>query len=112
MAILLNLPSTTYAVNTQKVAVNLSQSITQVEISLTHFDWPTGPCIEYEVFWSGVSAGKTTIGGGVVRDKAGNPTGLSTVTTINNGVPYGFSTCHVSVSVLQSLTTAILVESI
>jgi len=112
MAILLNLPSTTYAVNTQKVAVNLGQSITNVLITLTHFDWPTGPCIEYEVFWSGVSAGKTTIGGGVVRDKTGIPTGLSMITTVNNGVPGSFSTCHVSVSVLQTLTTAILVESI
>jgi len=112
MAILLNLPSTTYAPNTNKVRVTPSQSVKNILISLEHFDWPTGPCIEYEIFWDNVSAGKTTLGGDVSRDKAGIPTGLSIVTTIQYGVPPNFTTCDVSVTVVQTLKTAILVESI
>jgi len=112
MAILLNLPSTTYTPNNNKVRVTPSQSVKNVLVSLTHFDWPTGSCIEYEVFWDNVSAGKTTLGGDVVRNKAGIPTGLSIVTTIQYAVPPSFSTCDVSVTVLKTLTTTVLVESI
>lgn len=76
MALLNEVSSRQYNPNQRpEVTLAVNPGATIITITITRGDWPEGPCLEYDILWGGVPDGSTIIGGGVVRDKAGNPTG-------------------------------------
>ena len=115
MTVLANVSSRSYNPAGHTIPFSVDVNATRIETTFTHANtlaaWPSGPLLEYEVLWGGVSQGKSTIGGGVRNDKLGVPIVGNVVTGFGTNKPPGFTSGVVRVTVLKTLTTAVLVES-
>jgi len=115
MTILANVSSRSYNPAGHTIPFTVNVNATRIETTFTHPNtlaaWPSGPLISYEVLWGGVSQGQSTIGGGVRNDKLGVPIVGNVVTGFSTTKPPGITSGVVRVTVLQTLTTAVLVES-
>ena len=112
MTILAQLGSQSFAPQTRTIPFSVAADATRILVSFTHPDWPEGgPVLRANVQWGGVPGGVFTTGGGVIRDKAGNPTGGTAVTTLSVPKPPGQTSGVAEVIVLQTFTSAIMVES-
>jgi hypothetical protein len=112
MTILVSLASQSFAPQTRNIPFTVAADVTQLVVTFTHGDWPEGgPVLRCTLLWGGVPAGNFTTSGGVVRDKAGNPTGGTIQTTLSTSKPPGFTSGVVEAVVLQTFISAILVES-
>jgi hypothetical protein len=115
MTVLANVSSRAWTPQMQNVSVTPAQlsGVSSITVTLPHPEWPSGACFTAEVFWDGVSGGKVTQGGGPRGQKGGGtlPSGDITSPTWNTTVR-PFTTCSVRIVLLQSLTSAILVEGV
>jgi len=111
MTILAQLGSQSFNPQDRDIPFTVAVGATRVQITFTHGDWPEGPVLQFVPVWGGVAAGATQIGGGPLRDKAGNPIGGTRETAINVAKPPGRTSGTVQVRVLQTFTSAIRVES-
>jgi hypothetical protein len=111
MTVLVSVNERQISPQAQDLAFTAPIDATQIVVTLTHGDWPDGVCARAEIMWGGVSSGVFQTSGGVVRDKAGNPTGGTMVTTRTCAKPAGITDGVARVEVLQTLRTAILVEA-
>jgi hypothetical protein len=115
MTIVANVPSQQYTPLSRNVNFSVAADATQMLVTFTHANtlaaWPSGPLLTFEVLWNGVPQGLATIGGGVRNDKAGVPIAGNVVTAFGTNKPAGLTSGSVRVATLQTLTTAILVES-
>ena len=93
------------------VAANATQMLVTFMHANTLAAWPVGQLLRFEVLWTGVLQGIGTVSGGVRNDKAGSPIAGNVVTTFSVNKPPGLTQGTVRVTSLQTLTTAILVES-
>lgn len=84
---------------------------TRLKLTLTHPDWPEGDCVHIDVTWPNGHTGTFSSGGGVVRDKAGNPTGGTTILTWTCNKPPGVTSGTARVQTMQALRSAVLVEA-
>jgi hypothetical protein len=89
---------------------SVDAAVTQITITLEHGDWPEGPCFSLMIDWGTVQTGLFSCGGGLVRDKAGNPTGGTMRVTWTCYKPAGITAGTVHLTVLQRINTAVLVE--
>jgi len=116
MTIVVNVSSRQYTPQAATIPFTVNVNATRMETTFTHANtlaaWPSGPLLEYEVLWGGVPQGKGTIGGGVRNDKLGVPIAGNVVTGFGTSKPPGFTSGVVRVTVLQTLNTAVLVESL
>lgn len=111
MTILLSLPASSFAPQTQDFVLSVAPEIQEFRVSLTHGDWPEGECIRCDVLWDGGAAtGQVRLGGGVVRDKAGNPIGGTKTTTWSCYKPAGVTGGTRHLQIVQALNTAVLIE--
>jgi hypothetical protein len=111
VAVLFQASSRQYNPNQRPEAtLAVNPGATRITFTVTRGDWPEGPCLEYDILWSGVPDGATIVGGGVVRDKAGNPTGGTMQVTRTSNVRGGATEFTARVRFIQRLTGAILVE--
>jgi len=112
MTIRAQLGSQTFSPQTRTLPFSVNAGATRMVVTFTHGDWPEGgPVLRCELLWDGVSAGVFQTSGGVVRDKAGNPTGGTISTTLQAAKPAGVTSGVVRAEVLQTFTSSILVES-
>jgi hypothetical protein len=113
MTVLASLSSRTFNPQIQDVSVSPATlaGLTAIDVTLTHPEWPSGLCFTAEVLWDGVSGGVFTTGGGPRGQKGGGflpaATLESTIWTTNIRP---FTTCTLRVTILQTLTSALLVE--
>ena len=89
---------------------DVDATLTRLLLTLTHPDWPEGECIRLQVFWGAVPGGQFSSGGGLVRDKAGNPTGGTKVLTWETNKPRDVVEGVLHIEIMQALRTAYLVE--
>ena len=115
MAVLVTVPQQQYTPLARTVNFNVAADATRMLVTFTHPNtlaaWPSGALLQFEMLWGGVSQGIGTVGGGVRNDKAGVPIVGNVVTTFGVNKPAGLTQGTVRVTALQTLTTAILVES-
>jgi hypothetical protein len=112
MTVLVQVPSQSFSPQQQNVPFSVAADATRLRITLTHpNNWPSVPIVEFSVLWGGVSDGLTTISGGIIRDKAGVPLSGDVVMVREASKPPGFTNGVARVQVLQTFTSAILVES-
>jgi hypothetical protein len=112
MTVLVTVASQSFSPQTQNLAFSVAADATRILVTFTHPDWPEGGAVvRCELLWGGVSAGVFETSGGLIRDKAGTPIGGTTITTLQVSKPPGFTGGTARVQVLQTFTSAILVES-
>jgi hypothetical protein len=115
MTVLVTVPQQQYTPLARTVNFNVAADATRMLVTFTHPNalaaWPAGELLRFEVLWSGISQGISTIGGGIRNDKAGVPIVGNVVTTFGVNKPPGLTQGTVRVTAVQTLTTAILVES-
>ena len=115
MTVLANVAEQQYSPLARTVNFNVAADATQMLVTFTHPNtlaaWPVGTLLTFEMVWGGVSQGLSTIGGGIRNDKSGVPIVGNVVTTFGTNKPPGLTQGTVRVTALQTLTTAILVES-
>lgn len=111
MAVLFQRNNAVFQPGTDNFPVSIAGDITQIQVALEHRDWPEGDCFAVDVTWSnGSNTGTFTCGGGVIRDKAGNPTGGTSVTTWTCNKPAGVTAGVVNFVAMQRISTALLIE--
>lgn len=111
MALLLSLSEREFTPQTRNFALSIDPSITEFRVTLQHPDWPEGECVRCNVDWNGdISSGTVSLGGGVVRDKQGNPTGGTMTTVWTCRKPSGVIGGTCNLRVMQTLTSAVLIE--
>lgn len=111
MAQLLSLSERTFNPQIRNFTLSVDADITEFRVLLTHPDWPEGECIRCNVDWTGdVPSGQISMGGAVVRDKQGNPTGGTMTTVWTCRKPAGVTSGACNLRVMQTLTTAVLIE--
>lgn len=115
MAILATINSKTYTPQTQVVPFTVAANVAQVIVTLTHANtlaaWPAGPLLQ--IFWRwGIGDGTGTFqtGGGVTTLKNGSPDPAAQATTFGTTKPPNVTSGTVTVTNLQTLTAAVLVE--
>lgn len=112
MTVLASLNSQSFGVQSRDIPFSVNANVTLMRVTFTHPDWPSvGPVLQCELFWDGVSSGLFQTFGGVVLNKAGIPTGGTAETTLQVAKPPGLTNGVVRVKVMQTFTSAILVES-
>jgi hypothetical protein len=112
VAVLASLGSQSFSPQTRTIPFTGDINATLIRVTFTHPDWPeVGPVLQCELLWGGVSAGLFQTSGGIIRDKAGNPTGGTAETTLQVAKPPGFTSGSVRAQVLQTFTSSIMVES-
>jgi hypothetical protein len=112
MTILAQVASQSFSPQQRDVPFSVAIGATRLRLTLTHpNNWPSGPIVEFSVLWGGAPDGLTTVGGGVMLDKAGVPLVGDVAMTREASKPTGFTNGVARVQVLQTFTSAILVES-
>lgn len=111
MTVLVSQNSRNYNPQVETVPFGVDAAATELKLMLTHPDWPEGECIRIDVSWPGGQTGQFSTGGGLVRDKQGNPIGGTAVLTWSCAKPAGATEGVANIEVVQQLTTAVLVES-
>jgi hypothetical protein len=115
VAVLAQINERSWTPQTQDVSVNPATlaGLSTVDVTLTHPEWPNGPCFTAEVLWDGVSGGVFTSSGGPRGQKGGGTLPAATLTsTVWTTRIRPFTTCTVRVTILQTLTSALLVEGL
>lgn len=114
MSVLASINSRTYAPQTQVVPFTVDVNLTEVVVTLTHPNtlaaWPAGPLVQIFWNWGNGGTGTNTTGGGVRNDKSGVPIVGNVAYTFGTSKPPGVTSGTVTVTNLQTLTTAVLVE--
>lgn len=111
MTVLASLASQSFAPQTRTVPFSVNPALTRFRVTLTRPTWPEGTCVRVSVQWDdGSDPGAFASSGGVVRDKTGTPTGGTQDLTWECSKPPGRGSGTLSIEVLQTLTTAVLVE--
>lgn len=111
MSILLSLSERGFTAGPRNFALSVDPGITEFHVTLVHPDWPEGECVRCNVDWDGdVPSGTVSLGGGTVRDKAGNPTGGTMTTKWVCRKPAGITGGTCNLRVMQTLTSAVLIE--
>lgn len=114
MAVLASVNSRSYAPQTQGVPFTVAAGLTQVTVTLTHANtlaaWPEGALVQLVWNWGTGGTGMNQTGGGAQIDKAGSPIGGAVVYTFGTTKPAGVTSGTVTVTNLQTITTAVLVE--
>lgn len=108
MAVILNVVSAQYSVGSHDLPISVAANITQLMVTLTRESWPAGAIGSAKVTWSDGSFGSASFVGGTRLDKFGQP---RTFERVSVSKPRGITDGTVSVVVLQTLTTAVLVEA-
>jgi len=115
VTILVTVPSQQYTPLARTVNFNVAADATRMLVTFTHANtlaaWPAGALLTFEVLWGGVSQGIGTVGGGIRNDKLGVPIVGDVVTTFGVNKPPGLTSGTVRVTTLQTMTSAILMES-
>jgi hypothetical protein len=112
VAVLVSLASQSFGPQTRDLSFTVDVNATLIRVTFTHGDWPSGgPILRIDLLWNGISAGQFQTSGGPVRDKNGNPTGGTVVTTLQTAKPTGITSGTARIEVLQTFTSAIVVES-
>jgi hypothetical protein len=102
MTVLIEIPSQSYAPQTANLAFSVASPAAKFRITLTHPDWPlVNKLIEASVVWAGSKPELFSTGGTLAGD-----------TTRTSLKPAGVTSGTVRIKVFQTLTTALLVESI
>ena len=110
MAVIANASSQSFAPQKRVIPFSVAANLTLVTLTLTHPEWPTGQVLALELFWGGVPAGQFRTSGGPRKNKDGSPRTAPYTTTFTTAKPPGLTSGEVHVTVLQTLTAAILVE--
>lgn len=114
MAVLTSIASQTYPAQTQVLPFTIDGSLTRVVITLTHANtlaaWPAGPLVQTFWNWGNGSTGTNTTGGGRQTNKDGSFITGTVAYTFGTTKPAGVTSGTVTVTNLQTLTTAVLVE--
>jgi hypothetical protein len=110
MAVLASLSSRTFTPQVREFAFGIDADLTQLVVTLTHPDWPEGECVRIDVLWPDGRTGTFSTNGGPVTDKAGNPTGGTRSLTWTCHKPAGVTSGEARIEVVQTLTSAMLVE--
>ena len=115
MTVLASVAQAAYAPSINNVPFTVDVNATQVQITLTHPNtlaaWPLGPLVKFDFDWGNGSTGTCSIEGGIRNDKTGVPIVGNVVTTFATSKPPGVTAGTARVTVLQTLTTAVLVEA-
>lgn len=114
MAVLASINSRTYTPQTQVVPFTVDIAVTQVVVTLTHANtlaaWPAGPLVQIFWNWGNGGTGTNQTGGGIRNDKAGVPVVGNVAYTFGTTKPTGVTSGTVTVTNLQTVATAVLVE--
>jgi hypothetical protein len=111
MTVLASLSSRQFAPQTRDIPFTIGPNVERLRLTLTRPDWPEGQCVRINVQWDdGSEPGVFETSGGVITDKAGNPTGGTRDLTWECGKPAGRAAGTARIEVLQTLTAAVLVE--
>lgn len=115
MTVLASLSNRTFTPNVNVIPFSVAANATLVQITLTHANtlaaWPDGPLYQFDWDFGNGSTGKNSGDGGIRNGKTGLPIPGNIVTTFGTSKPPGVTSGTVTVTVLQTLTTAVLVES-
>lgn len=111
MPVLVDLAERNWPAQDNDFPVVFEAGWTRIRLTLVHPDWPDGECIRMNVLWSSGDVGQFSSAGGIVRDKAGNPTGGTKTLIWDCPKPEGVTDATIRVSVLQGLRSAVLVEA-
>lgn len=112
MTTLVSVASQSFGPQTRNLNFSVAANATRIQLTLTHPDWPQVPLlIHANLTWAGVDGGLFSCGGDLIRNKAGVPIGGTDVLTWSASKPPGLTSGTCNVQVLETLTTAILVES-
>lgn len=115
MAILASVASKPYTPQVSSVPFTVAANATQILVTFTHPNtlavWPAGPLVQIDIDWGNGSTGTFQTGGGVFTEKDGTPTVGNIITTMGTSKPPGVTSGTARITVLQTLTTAVLVES-
>jgi hypothetical protein len=115
MTVIASLSNRAFAVNEHVIPFSVAVNATRLQITLTHANtlaaWPAGSLYKFDWSFGGQSTGQNTGSGGIRNDKAGSPVAGNVATAFSAPKPLGVTSGIVTITVLQSLTTAALVES-
>lgn len=114
MTILASVNPRTYAPQVSVVNFAVAANVTAVLVTMTHAntltDWPAGPLVQMDWDWGNGSTGTFQTGGGIRNDKSGVPVVGNVSTTFGTTKPPGIAAGKVTITILQTLTSAVLVE--
>lgn len=114
MAVLASVTSRTYVPQTQVVSFTVDVNLTHVIVTFTHANtlvgWPVGALLQILWNWGNGGTGTNQTGGGTQTNKDGSPIAGSVSYTFGTTKPSGVTSGTVTVTNLQTLTTAVLVE--
>lgn len=114
MSVLASIPSQTYAPQTRPVAFTVAAGVTHVLVTLTHANtlaaWPAGALVRFDWDWGNGSTGTNQTGGGTQTNKDGSLIVGNVSYSFGTTKPAGVTSGTVTVTNLQTLTTAVLVE--
>lgn len=114
MTTLASVNSATYTPRTQVVPFTVPADLTQVVVTLTHANtlaaWPNGPLVQMNWNWGNGGTGTFQTSGGIRNGKDGTPVVGNVSTTFGTPKPPGVTSGTITVTNLQTLTTAVLVE--
>lgn len=111
MTILVDVSERNWPAQDNSFPFAVDAAATRLQLTLEHPDWPEGECVHIRITWPTGDTGEFRCSGGVVRDKAGNPTGGTTQLTWNCYKPVGVMEGDAHVQTMQALRSAVLVES-
>jgi hypothetical protein len=116
VTVLVSLNSRTFAPQDQTIPFAVDAAGTQVQVTLTHANtvaaWPGGPLYRMDWDFGEGSTGANAGGGGVHINKDGSLVVGNIATTFARAKPSGVTSGMVTVTALQTLTTAVLVEAL
>jgi hypothetical protein len=115
MTVLVSLNSRSFAPQVSTIPFSVDAAATQVQVTLTHPNtlaaWPDGPLYQLDWDFGSGSTGTNSGGGGVRANKDRTPITGAVAMTFGTSKPPGVTSGTVTVTVLQTLTTALLVEA-
>lgn len=115
MAIIASLSSRLFLAQANDIPFAVAADATLIKVTLTHANtiagWPDGTLLRWDVLWSGVATGESSISGGIRNGKDGLPLVGNVSTTFERAKPPGITSGVGRFTVLQPLTCSVLVES-
>jgi hypothetical protein len=112
LTVLASLTSRQFLPQTRDIPFTVGANLTRFVVTLTHPDWPEGECVRISVDFGNGFGGEWRLGGGVIRDKQGNPTGGTRDLVFTCNKPPDVTGGTVRVQVMQTLTSAVVVEGL
>lgn len=115
MTVLASLSNRSFAADVHVIPFAVEPSATRLQITLTHANtlaaWPAGPLYKFDWDFFAGSTGQNTGNGGILNGKGGVPIVGNIATSFSAPKPPDVTSGTVTVTVLQPVTTAVLVES-